>query len=290
MKINPLTARLCLWCSATLTLVGIILRTVAMFISFDSKVGYFNPSLLTTLMTVVSFAAVLLSAVLCIVIRKDTLPQIWPSPRRHLAPVFPFALFASSSIGVLWYYATEGQSNTTMVLTGILGLVSAIYYLLLILQSAGKGIGTNALAAIGYAPVLWSLLAVAETYTDQFTTMNSPIKLSLQFGFLSIALMMVAELRFLLNKPAPRAALYFHAIALYFCLTGSIPTLLALGAGILNNPLHGAYALALLGVGIYAAFKLVCYFTISASEITPSETSAPEAHETDSDTNHIIGE
>ena len=290
MKIKPITARLCLWSSAVLTFVGVILRTVAMFTCFDTEAGYFNDSLHTTLVTILSFAAALLPMILSIATPKGTLPTVWPEPKRDLAPVLPFALFTSSGVWILWQYVSDSQDNILLLLAGGLSLVAALYDLLLISRSAGKGINVNALAAIGYAPIFWSLLSVAETYTDQFTTMNSPIKLGLQFGFLSVALTMVAELRFRLGKSTPRAALCFHAIALYLCLTGSIPTLIALAAGILNRPIHGAYALALLGAGVYAAFRLVYYFTIPSPEITQLEATDTETHETDSDPHHIIGE
>ncbi len=291
MKIKSLTARLCLITAAALSLAGAILRTVAMFICFDTEVGYFDASLLSTLLTVLSFAAVLLPAALCVATPKDTLPSVWPEPHRSFAPVLPFALFMASGLWMLLQVNSGQSANKILLIAGILALVAGLYYLLLIIDR----LQANALSAVGYAPILWALLSVAETYADQFTTMNAPVKLSLQFGFLSVMLLTTSELRFRLSKPAPRAALCFHCIALFFCLNGSIPTLIALAAGILDRPIHGAYALALLGVGIYAALRLIFYFTIHAPEAVTSEEESAEAtdtetHEAAPDPDHIIGE
>lgn len=295
MKIKPTAAKLCLLSAAVLTLLGIVLRTVAMFTCFDTEVGYFNASLLSTLLTVLSFAAVLVPAVLAVVTPKDSLPTAWPEPRRNVAPLFPCVTFILSALWMLLSITSEQSTGTLALVASILALVAGLYYFLLIL---GR-LPVNALSAVGYAPILWALFAVAETYTDQFTTMNSPIKLILQFGFLSVMLMTTSELRFRLSKAAPRAALCFHCIALFFCLNAAIPTLIALAAGILDRPIHGVYGLALLGAGVYVAFRLVFYATMSTSEVaaeaTETETyTATEPHDTDSDpdadTDHIIGE
>ncbi|MBE6558938.1 MAG: hypothetical protein E7661_08055 [Ruminococcaceae bacterium] len=253
MKKMPLTAKICLLSAGVLTLLGVILRTVAMFVCYDGEVGYFDSTPLSLLLTILSFAAALLPLPLTLLIPKGSLPTTWPIFKRNIVAVVPFALFAVAGGWTLWV-GVSGDSATMLLLSGILALASALYYIM----TTGKT-APHLVAWIGYLPILWGLISMAETYTDQWTTMNSPIKLALQFGFLGVMLVTVSELRFLLGKPAPRASLCFHSIAIYFCLTGSIPTLVALAAGILDRPIHGAYALGCLGVGIYAAVRLVVY-------------------------------
>lgn len=292
MKKMSVTVRICILGTFALTLLSVILRTVAMFVCFDREVGYFNVSLLNTLLVILSFLGAGLPILLSPVTPKGRLPAVWQQPRRNLAPLLPAVLFLLSGILTMSVVLSDGLPLQLALTVGILALLSSLCYFL---HTDAKF--KNALHVIGYAPILWGLMSVAETYTDQMTTMNSPIKLGLQFGFLGLMLMTTAELRFLMNKPAPRAALCFHCLALFFCLNGSIPTLVAFASGILTRPLHGAYALALLGAGLYAAFRIIFYVScpLPAEEewaVQKANQASPQAKETspkatDTETNAI---
>ncbi|MBE6586175.1 MAG: hypothetical protein E7645_06590 [Ruminococcaceae bacterium] len=263
MKISSIAAKLCLITTAVLSLADVILRIISLFTCFDAEIGYFAPTLLSSVLVALPIAAALLAIAFSLLIPKNTLPTVWPEPERDLSPVFPFALFASGGMWLLWAAVTENTAGKLTILAGILGLLSAFYYFILFTAPTSKTRKPTLVAVMGYAPILWGLVSTAETYTDQFTTMNSPIKLSLQFGFLGLMLMTTAELRFRLEKPAPRAAVCFHAIALFFCLSGGVSTLVAYTAGILDRSVHGAYAMVLLGGGIHAACRLTTYFFVS---------------------------
>lgn len=268
MNRKPAAARCCLYISLSFALMGIILRTVAMFTVFDQEVGYFDASLIATLLTVLSFAAALLPAGLALAAPKGQLPTVWPAPKHNAAASLPFILMGVGGAWQLWLALSDSSSSNLLLLSGVAALLSALYYFMT--MAAEKA---AAVPVLGFSPIVWALFSTAETYTDQFTTMNSPIKLGLQFGFLSVALLATAELRFRLNKPSPRTAIFIHCLALFFCLTGSVPTLAALAAGILARPIHGAYALSLLGVGLYAALRLIFYIVIPAPEVAgPEET------------------
>ncbi len=278
MKFRFRAPQLCLLTTAILTLVEVVLRTVAMFTLYDTEVGYFDASAVTTLMTVLSFAGALLPIAFSVATPPNALPTEWREPRKYIAAIPPFACFALCGAWTLYQTVLGSFSQLLLLFSGVLALLAAFYFLLVLGRSMGSRMSNTTLAAIGYAPIFWALLSVAETYTDQFTTMNSPIKLGLQFGFLGVMLLTISELRFRLNKPLPRAALCFHAISIFFCLTGSIPTLIALGAGILKTPMHTAYALGLLGAGIYAAARLTVYvlsYRLPADGEASAETAEP---------------
>ncbi len=278
MKFRFRAPQLCLLTTAALTLIGIALRTVAMFTLYDTEVGYFDASAVTTIMTVLSFVGAILPIALSILIPKQTLPTTWHEPRKYIAAIPPFVCFTLCGVWTLYQVTLTGFSNILLLVSGVFALLSAFYAFLVLGKSMGGRIKNTTLSAVGYAPIFWALLSIAETYTDQFTTMNSPIKLGLQFGFLGVMLFIISELRFRLDKPLPRAALCFHAIAAFFCLTGSIPTLIALAAGILKTPMHTAYALGLLGAGIYAAARLAIYvfsYKLPAEDEMPTETAVP---------------
>ncbi len=281
MKKIPITAKVCLYVTAALTLVCVILRTVAMLTCFDSELGYFNTSdtSLPTILTVLSFATVLLSIILSIATPKDTLPTLWPEPRHNAIATIPFILFGVAGAWHLWIAVSAGLANKLLLIAGLLAMLSALYYI----STATKASAPTA-SALGFLPILWGLISVAETYTDQFTTMNSPVKLGLQFGLLGMMLATTAELRFRLNKPAPRTALCFHSIAVFFCFTGSVPVFVAILAGKWDQAVHAPYALALMGAGIYIAFRFATYFFANTPQVVTDDAAMGESADPPVDT------
>ncbi len=271
MKKMPLAARICLLMTAALTPAVVIFRTVAMFVFYDREIGYFTPAI-STVLTVLSVCLAVLCIVLSIITPKNSLPTIWPEGKRNIIAVAPAACFIIGGIGTLVMGLIAKPFDKMLLILAILSLLSSFYYIAIILRTKA-----SALSLWGFLPVFWGIMVMVITYTDQYTTMNSPIKLGLQFGFLGLMLATLAELRFRLNKPAPRAALCFHCFALFFGFTGSIPTLAHLVPHLFdmehapaNTALHCVYALILLGVCIYTSARLFTYFTTPPAEAAPA--------------------
>lgn len=289
MKTLPLTARICLCISAIITLVGTVCQTIAMLTQFDSVVGYFNPSPLVTVCSVLFFVAVILPAVCAVITPKGKLPTAWPTVGRNVVAFLPAFVFGG--IGLLMMYtASVTGPNTLSALVGLLALASLPYFVLTVAQTSQSR--PSLVSALGFLPIVWSLLSVAETYIDQCTAMNSPIKLSLQFGFLGVALAISSELRFRLDKAAPRAALYFHCIGMYACFTGSIPLLARAIASNDQNAMHTCYAVILLAVGVYVAFRLCTYVLcpLPAADADEGESASANDSESSVPTNADDGE
>ena len=101
-------------------------------------------------------------------------------------------------------------------------------------------------------------------------------------GFLGFMLMVLAELRFRVNKPMPRYSVAFLSIGSYTCLVGSIPLLIAVCAGAVNHFRHTLYAAVLLCAGLYGLYLL---FRYTASPLPPPSDTAEETpadpHNTD---------
>lgn len=277
MKKMPLAARLCFLIAAAFTLTVVIFRTVAMFVFYEWEIGYFTP-VVSTVLTVLPVCLVLLCIALSVITPKNSLPTVWPEGKRNTVAIVPAVCFAVGSIWALVLGLIAKPIDKMLLVLALLSLLSSFYYIASILRMKSHG-----LSLLGFAPVFWGLIAMLITYTDQYTTMNSPIKLGLQFGFLGLMLATLAELRFRLEKPAPRASLCFHCFAIFFGYTGSIPTLVRLVPALFNAKLapantaiHCIYALVLLGAGIYTSVRLLIYFTADPQEITP----ATEAHDT----------
>ena len=263
------------------TVLGVILRTAALLTSFDTAVGYFDLGFLSVAARACYFIAPAIAIVTALCIPKGVLPT--ELSIRAKAPVAYVTGVSLVVFGVASLALTLPAK--TMTAPAILALPAAAYFLL----SAGRtGRFSSGLSAFGFAPVLWAMAAIAQTYGDRYTTMNSPIKLALQFGFVGVMLLFCAELRFRLGKPLPRMAVALFSISIFTTLNASLPILLATVLGVLTNTLHTLYAVALLCVGLYALFMLGCYLfdrtpdddKIVTQEICDSETSStPDASE-----------
>lgn len=265
--------RLCLIISLSLAILGAALRTVFMFLCFDVDPGYFSSGILPTLSNILYFVAVAAAIVCAALTPKGCLPAELHVP--HRAPVsilLGVALAAFSVVALLiWFPA---RKSNLMLAPAILGLLASTYYILSYNRDARY---PDWLSLVGYLPALWSISAVAETYFDPYTVMNSPVKISLQMGFLGFAFICLAELRFRVGRATPRYSLALLAMGSFTCLVGSIPTLIATGAQILHSLPHLLYAVVLLFSGLYGFYTLLHLTNAPAAESDETLPSATPA-------------
>lgn len=283
-SVKPLT-RIYFLTTFALALLGATLRTFTMLLCFDAEIGYFQSGILPIICRILTIVAVILPIVLSIITPKDTYPQTWPTHGTPMIAIFPAAVLLVSGIIII---ATQTSSPLALA-SGVFGVLSGIYFLLTIRpQLTTKHPQTISL--LGFATVFWALSSLAETYFDLNTTMNSPVKLILQFSLLSVALAIISELRFRLNKPLPRTAVALHSIAMYFSLTSGFSILVTYLKFPGSIPLYQTLCAAtLLGMSLYLATRLLIYMFVSPNEVskTPEVDNAltiPEAPRSPTDT------
>ena len=248
MKRISVTPRVYLGCAAGLSLLGAILRTVCILTCFDSEVGYFDKGLLSLASRALYFVAVACFAVGAIALPKRSVASGLTSLSHTVAAYLLAFVLMGFAIGVAILWA-ESKEETILLGMAAASVLAAVYFCVTASRAERTSDG---LALLGFTPVLWSILAVGETYVDPYTTINSPLKLALQMGFLGFMLMTVAELRFRLGKPSPRRSIALFAVAAFTCLTGSVSTLVGFAAGVKMDSLYPLYAAVLLAVGVYA--------------------------------------
>ncbi len=262
--------RLCLLLTAALTLLGIALRSVCMLSFFDADIGYFTEGLLPVLSNALYFAAVLIPTVCMTLTPKDTLPTELRTPGRA-----PTALLLGLSLAVFTIISLlicfPARKSNTMIASSLLGLLASTYYFL---SARRDGRYPDWLSILGFLPAIWNIAAVADTYFDQYTTMNSPIKIALQMGFIGFMMIPLAELRFRVGKVMPRYSVAFLSVGSYACLVGSIPLLIAVCAGVVDHLRHTMYATVLLCAGLYGFYLLIRYTVSPAPSESPAETPA----------------
>ena len=267
MDRNATVARLCFLLTAVLTLLGTTVRAVCMLVAFDASVGYFNSSRLVALSTILYFLGVLTPIVCAILISKGALPQTLRTPNRLSAAfLWGLSLIVFAVFGLINLINISAVAVKVNTLPIWLALPAALYFILSANRQDSRY--PDWLSLVGFLPIFWCIAAVADTYTDQFTAMNSPIKVGLQLGFVGLMLILTSELRFRLGKPLPRTATALLGIGSFLAMCGAVPVLIGTGAHILNNSLHMLYAAVLLCGSLYGLFMLFRY-TYSASTPEP---------------------
>ena len=247
--------RLCFTTTAVLALLGVALRTVCLLCFYDADPGYFVEGFLPSLSNVLYFIAVAVGIIGALLVPKNTLPSELHIPQRApLAVLLGIALAVFTIISL--FFCFPARRSDIMLAPTLLGLLASTYYFL---SASRNGRYPDWLSFLGYLPVFWSIGSVAETYFDPYTTMNSPVKLALQMGFLGFMLVALAELRFRVGRSLPRYSLALLALGSYTCLVGSIPILIATGARVLESLQHLLYAVVLLCAGLYSLYLLFSY-------------------------------
>ncbi len=264
MNTRRATPRICLYATLSLTLLGVILRTVCFLFFFDTDPGYFSVGVLPTVSNALYLAAVAIPVICVFVTPKSAYSKDLVCPLRSL-PTLGLAgvLIAFFAAALLFSTAAAGtavgasfRGHRLLMLTAIAALLSAIFY---ILSHKREGRYPDWLSFLGYTPVLWSIFSIGDVYFDPYVTMNSPAKLSLQLGLLGFMFIALGELRFRVGRFLPRYAAGFWAIGSYAALVGSLPILVATGAGILSDLSYLLYAAVLLFAGVYGLYLLFCY-------------------------------
>lgn len=262
MKKARVFPRIAFWSVMGLTIAAAVLRTAAFLTGYDADVGYFRAAAVTVIYRVLCACAVLIPA-LCawLTPASDAVsPRI--GDRRELSVAIPLAASLWLSFSLFRSYLLSSGTKSTgwaVLLAAMLALCAAFYFLLL-LVGAGR---RNVRGLLGMCVIFLCVLLVGLTYNDPYVTMNSPVKLAVQFACVGVMLGMTAELRMLLDKPAPRLALPLLACAAFFCVAGALPCLVARACGAIpaTHPEGGAlylsYLLFAFLMGLYMLVRFV---------------------------------
>lgn len=225
---RKLNARIFILVTALLALICTALRTVAMYTSFDTDIGYFKSGALSTASDIISLISIISIIVLAILAKKS---EATASDLNRVSTPFSYMQLGNAAlliIGSFFFLILYMQSKSVLdLLLVISGIPAAVYFVISYLYKKEIiKISATTVAGLGMLVILWALLCIAHVYFDNFVQMNSPIKNSIQFGFLSIMISMLADIRYLIGKPSPRFYLCAHGLAFFLCLVGTVPYLI----------------------------------------------------------------
>ena len=250
--------RLCFLLTAALSLLGVALRTACMLACYESDIGYFTAGPLPTISTILYFIAVAAPVVCLAAVPGRACPTTLPGSYANKTAAALLAI--SLAFVTLWtsIVPAANPSEITEVACKT-AILAAVYFLVSAPRKDTADRYPDWLSMLGFAPILWSIAAAADTYFDPFVTMNNPVKISLQMGLLGFMLIILAELRFRLNKPLPRYSMAFWAIGSFTCLVGGVPATIAACVGRLPTDRYVLYAYVLLCAGLYGLSLLYDY-------------------------------
>lgn len=255
-----------------LTAIASILGVLALFLNYDSLIGYYsNGAILPIVLAIVCVASVVFFAVFAI-LRFRGFPSAY-AKKTSLA--VRIAAFASAALALLLAITDLRAGASIFVL--LLGLGACLYFLLMATEKATPALSL----AFGFCTILRLVVEVARSYTDFLIPMNSPEKLWLHLAAVAGMFFLISEMRAMIAKPYTATTLFASATATLLGTTSALTLLL----GSLTHRFYGTatkssvvFAALLLAFSIYAAARL---FTVvlCPTEEEPEEISEPEKNE-----------
>ena len=240
--------------AAALAVVACVLRTLALFLSFDSDPGYFRSgALLPILYYALAAVSILWFFSFPLRVRKGTPVPEFPAPEAPLLCGRAVCAAAFAATAVLLILTAKSQAAPTIVpfLSGLFLLAGCAYFLLPLF---GKTDGAAPLLC-GYAVIFGAVLLLCTTYFDRFTPMNAPHKVGGHLALLSLMLAALMELRAKIGRRAPRIGAVLHMTAFFLCFTVGLSGLIAFAGGVYDDLTYLLADLLLFAFSLYLAAK-----------------------------------
>lgn len=259
--------KLLLKATLALTAAGILLRTLSLYLAFDTGVGYFlTRHALPILTTILLAAAPLLAFAFSFLYKKDI---AFAAPGNDAAAV----LVGQGICGVCCFVCAfmvllrgsyVGASRPLLLVTFVATILGSLYFLgALLFKDPG-----HSLLWFGYAAILAATLLIAITYFDRYTPMNAPHKLDTHIALLSLMLATLFEIGVVIGK-GTRLYVVFLTVATFLCGTIGVSNLLATFGGVFKDPVYLAVDLFLLGFFLHFLLTIIAALKPSAKEATP---------------------
>lgn len=258
---------LCYLLLAALTVGATVLRSIALTLSFDADIGYFQKGLIPVYILLALAAA--LCAAIPFLIKKEALDKTGRTSRT--AELIAAALPALVLLVLAFYLLARRKSIPApallVVLAAFLCATGAAYFGSRLRD--GQDTATGLL--FGYGAILGMTLLLAITYFDLYTQMNAPHKLSQHLALLVAMVALLYELRILTKTQFPRIRAASAGLASFSCTVVGISNTVGFLAGSLSDVTYLLIDLLLVTLGVY--FAVTCTLLC-----LPAKTDKEDAH------------
>ena len=250
MKKTTISLHTALAVTLCLTLIASALRSVAFLAVFDRTVGYFDRSVLATLLYIVIALAVAGVAAFALSHCRDAkdLPCPTRAERSLLLCVIAGAVSAVLAFAAVWDALAFVSGASPLVLARGIAAALAIPYFLL---PASRRVLPLNLAAHAHC-----LLILVTEYFDRYVPMNSPIKLLQQFALVAFMLYLASEAYAALGTVRPVRTAALGLLSVFLCITNGISCIVAGIAGDILTRDYLIGAIVLLALGLYTTVRL----------------------------------
>ena len=231
-----------------------VIRCLAFAFQFDSDIGYFSRGAVLPIVSLVLLLAGLAVGVYAAIrYRKEV--KCERLFRRLEWPSFA-AMFAM--IGYMFYMGYCFFFVQKKILWGILVLFSVLGVVFFLKSFFGRQ-SMQETTAWGFGLVIYEVLVIFLNYTEWTTTLNSPIKMTLQLAALAQMLYFVTEFREMLQIPRRGfhvfAAVLMAGLSAYF----SLPEILTFMTGQAQHALYFFSGIVSLMMTCYGVTALLSF-------------------------------
>ena len=231
---NPIHAKLKIYTYSLtgLSVISLLLRLLCYLFTFDTELHYFTTtSPLPAIADAILMLSLLWAATAFLFIPRATMRRTFPA--NSTATTFACSLcgfiFLFLSIrGIVaylngdfmaGYLSISRRDHIIHLLSLPSALLSAAYFFTALLNAARRAAWH---IFLGFFPIIWAVLALAQVYFDFYHPMNEPTKVSVMLALIAVMLAFLQELRMHLGSPQPRAALVTHLLVLLLCGIGGV--------------------------------------------------------------------
>lgn len=245
-----------------------LLRTLDLFLFYDSEIGYYEKgSVLPLIFTVLVSLSVITAFALCVSVFRKRAPDI----EQYTVSGKCSAVFAALSFAIVFinnllspyswaeFYRGSSASLLFFIVTALYVLAPALACAYFVLYALEK-LKTSLAFGLGIFAIVYFVITLAVSYFNIYVQMNAPEKLASHLCCVCAMLLMLSEIRVMCG--VPKNALYLFsvsvsAIALNACALSAIIASFAgaLNEGVMTPPPVSCYVF--LALGIFAAVRLI---------------------------------
>lgn len=210
------------------TLLGIVLRALALFEAYRPSTGYYDPAAASpSAFAILSLVLLPVLILLALVFRRAFVVPHWTS---SIATLFASALLVLTllvytvSTLIALPSVADAYVATLTALAAVFAVIFLVYLSASLFGHEPKREGIQ--AYLPFALALFALLLATALYFDKTTQMNHPPKGVHMIAFIALACYAVCEARHLLGRLKSPLAYVVTSAALFFTGAASVPNVL----------------------------------------------------------------
>ncbi len=257
-----------------LTLVAIILRTVCLYFSFDSYIGYYKEGFLPSVLGAFCFLSALFFLGALFVVKSDVYTSDGRESNKAIRITSVIAAVAFCYVSIMGISSdavisrlaiSESIEQILSALFVTATAASSVYFIMNVAQLKNKTVH----AVFGFGVAIFSVITVVVTYFDLYELLNGPNKITMHMALITCALFMLAEIRAYAGEIKKGYYVFSLTAATFFTGVSGVPSFIFYVTGG-NATDYTLYHVLTVGLFLYFVARLVS-FILASVEPAPTE-------------------